>query len=139
MTEDPESFKIGSGNRKVQQNYEITTDMNNLLIQTHYPKDNNLETQSMISVVTDNPIPYGEPSAAERINRINALNKKGNYVDPKLYQKQREENQQQNISYSPKNMDKNKENYMGSMLDNYNLVQEKMVHNNISLIILKSL
>ena len=129
MSEDPESFKIGNGNRKVQSNYEDQTSKKYTpLNPSNYLAEDKFETMSMVSCVSNNPIPYGEESIQERINKINALNKKGNYVDQNYYKKQREENSQKNISYSPKNIDKAKNNddYLQSTLDNYNLMQEKL-------------
>jgi len=129
MAEDPESFKIGTGNRKVF-NYEENKAKNNPIIQNnYYTCEDRFENQSIKSNVSKNPIPYGEESIAERINKINALNKRGNYADPKLYEKQRQQNAVKNVFYSPKKVDKKEddEGYLQGMLDNYNLLQEKMV------------
>ena len=126
MSEDPESFKMGTGNRKVK-NFEEQKPNHTVITPNNYYSEDKYETQSMISNVSKNPIPYGEESVAERINKINALNKKGNYVDPKLYENQRLQNTK-NISYSPKNIDKKKDadEFLKSTLDNYNLMQEKL-------------
>jgi len=129
LSEDPESFKIGTGNRKVLDYDENKSKANPLILYNKNYNDEKFEAKTMVSNVSNNPIPYGEESIAERINKINALNKKGNYIDPKYLEKKKVQSQTKNVSYSPKNIDKAKDRdeYLQGMIDNYNLLEEKEV------------
>lgn len=87
------------------------------------------ETESMVSVVTSNPVPHGELSIQERINRINALNKRGStVVEQKYYQNKKDDRpKEKNYEVVSKNPDKRDKEGIQNVLDDYNLLQEKML------------
>jgi hypothetical protein len=125
MSDNPENFKIGTGNRKIKAQNETLS--KNEIIQKHFGVELNPDDFDYLTRdVVNNPVPYGEESIADRINKINSLNKTG-YVckTKKTTEKPRENiNINKNINLKPQLANDNIMN-INELLDNHNLLLEK--------------